>query len=411
MKKIWDSYNGVYKVILVFVHDTKFKEDVLGNYYTGGSYNNKVWERYLNISEELSIIARKENNIYSTEYAKQNFNIFENSKIKFIEVPDTITSFNSYLNRKKFREKCEIIKAEVLKSDFLIVRLPSYNGNVAIDVAKKFKKPYMVEVVACPWDAFWNHSIKGKVAAPFMYLATKKRVRDAAYAIYVTNEFLQRRYKCKGKTLGCSDVELPDLDDSILKMRINKIRNFILEKPIVLGTTAAVNVGYKGQEYVIHAISKLNEEGYNYEYCLAGGGDNRHLKSMAEKYGVADKIKFLGSLPHDKIFEYLDKIDIYIHPSKVEGLPRALLEAMGRGCPSIGSNIGGIPELLNKNCMFHHGSVDQICALIKSMKRDVMIREAEYNFMKAKEYSKDLLDRKRDAFYSSFVEQVKNNGF
>lgn len=56
---------------LLFVHDTKFKEDITGTYYTGGSYSEKIWNRYLSISSELSVIARKEPYIYSIEDAKK----------------------------------------------------------------------------------------------------------------------------------------------------------------------------------------------------------------------------------------------------------------------------------------------------------------------------------------------------
>jgi glycosyltransferase involved in cell wall biosynthesis len=229
--------------------------------------------------------------------------------------------------------------------------------------------------------------------------------KNAAYAVYVTNKFLQRRYPCKGKTLGCSDVALPPLSESILERRLNKIKQMTENRPIVLGTTAAVNVRYKGQEYVIKAISKLNKEGYNFEYHLVGGGDNSYLRSVAEKYNVVDKVKFLGSLPHDKVFEYLDDIDIYIQPSKQEGLPRALVEAMSRGCPVLGSKTGGIPELLNDKFIFRKGSVEDIVTLIKKMNQEKMKEEAIRSFQKAKEYDSSVLDKKRMEFYQDFINQ------
>lgn len=52
---------------------------------------------------------------------------------------------------------------------------------------------------------------------------------------------------------------------------------------------------------------------------LVGGGDASELKAEAKKQDVSAQIKFLGSMPHDKIFEWLDTIDIYIQPSYQEG--------------------------------------------------------------------------------------------
>jgi glycosyltransferase involved in cell wall biosynthesis len=129
---------------------------------------------------------------------------------------------------------------------------------------------------------FWNHSWKGKLVAPFMWYATKKAVKNAPYVLYVTNEFLQHRYPSTGRTIGCSDVALPTLDESVLDARLHKIKQMTKNKPIVLGTTAAVDVRYKGQEYVIQAIAELNKQGYNFEYRLVGGGDKARLQSIAE---------------------------------------------------------------------------------------------------------------------------------
>jgi len=178
--------------------------------------------------------------------------------------------------------------------------------------------------------------------------------------------------------------------------------------PVILGTIAAVNVRYKGQKYVIKAISKLNKQGYNFEYHLVGGGDNKYLKSIAVKYNVIDKVKFIGVLPHDEVFNFLDNIDIYIQPSKQEGLPRALVEAMSHGCPSLGSNIGGIPELIKSEYIFSNGSVSEICKLLKKMDKEEMKKEAKIVFEKAKEYSKELLDKKRFKFYKEFVFSIES---
>lgn len=388
---------------LLFAYSANFKKDEFGNYYTGGSIKEEMWSRYTSISDELNIISRLDKCIYKKEHAMKNFNSFDDSNKSFTPIPNLRSGIIDFFNIKKRTEFSKSIKVNVINNDFIIARLPSNVGSAAIKYARKYKKPYLVEVVGCPWDAYWNHSLKGKLIAPFMYYTTKRDIRDAEYVVYVTHEFLQRRYHSMGKTLGCSDVSLPSLDESVLERRLNKINQMPGDKPIVIGTTAAVNVRYKGQEYVIKAISQLNGEGYNFEYHLVGGGDNTYLNNVAEKYNIIDKIKFLGSLPHKKVFEYLDDIDIYIQPSRQEGLPRALIEAMSRGCPALGSTTGGIPELLNEDFIFNNGSVNEICKLLKRMDKNMMVKEAIRSFDKAKEFEKDLLDKKRQEFYLEFV--------
>ena len=390
---------------LLFVHSTKFKMDTQGQLYTDGSYTKDVWDRYLSISDNLSVIARKDTNVYDAKYANDNFNYFDKTKIRFIEVPNLTSSYSSFFNFKKRYNIEKLIKEVVIEHDYIIARIPSSVGNLAIKYARRYKKPYLVELVGCPWDVFWNHSIKGKLMAPFMYFTTKKNVREAEYVVYVTNEFLQRRYPCKGRNIACSNVLLEPLDKGILERRIKRIEKMVESKPIILGTTAAVNVRYKGQEYVIKAISHLNQEGYNFEYHLVGGGDNSFLKSVARKYNVSDKVKFLGSLSHKEVFNFLDNIDIYIQPSLTEGLPRALIEAMSRGVPAVGSSAGGIPELLEDRYIINNRgrNVDEICSILKSFNKEAMIMQAKRNFEEAKKYNKKIIDKRRQEFLIEFT--------
>lgn len=393
---------------LLFVYESlRIFEDNKGDYYSG--WNQEIWNRYQSIFEDITIICRKDDKIYDSKFAKNHFELFDRSKINFIEIPNMYSSIKTYISIKKRLKLFNIIEQEVKKSDCIIVRLPNETSVLAVKLAKKYKKPFLVEVVGCAWDSLWNHSYRGKITALHNFLSMKNAVKCAPYALYVTNRFLQQRYFCNGNTIGISDVTLPTLDEEIIQRRIFKVKNKKNYQPIILGTLAAINVKYKGQEYVIKAISKLQKEGYNFEYHLAGGGDNSYLKSVAKKYGVSDKVKFLGSLPHKKVYEYLDEVDIYVQPSKLEGLPRALIEAMSRGCPSIGSYAGGIPELLNDEFLFHYGAVDELCYLLKRLDRKTMEMEAKRSFNKAKEFDNKILNNKRKSFYNMFVEGAKES--
>lgn len=387
---------------LLFVHGTKLKKDKDGVVYTGGSYNQEIWNRYLTLTNDFSIISRMEPSIYEAEEAKNRFNYLDTDKINFIEIEDNFSSIKSYFDIRKHIKINKIIKDEVFKSDCIIVRLPSTFGNIAIKFAKKFNKPYLVEVVGCAWDSLWSHSIKGKILSIPNYIAMKRSIINAPYVLYVTSEFLQKRYPTKGINLGCSDVALPSLNEKILEQRIYKIKNMDSKKTIIIGTIGAVNVIYKGQKYIIEAISKLNNEGYNFEYHLVGGGDKSFLESVAKEYDILDKVKFHGSLPHEEIFNWLDTIDIYIQPSMTEGLPRALIEAMSRGCPSIGSNVGGIPELISSDFIFKSKDINDLAKKLIKILNGNMLREARENFNKSKEFESSVLNKKRNEFYLNY---------
>lgn len=381
----------------LFAHGLKFYEDSRGKLFTRG-YGKEYWNRYLEHFDELYVLGRKI--AIDIDEISSSYNEFEGSKLHFIEVPEIHNPVNYYYNIKK----CNKIIDNIVQSvDYVISRLPGTYSSKAIKQSLRHNKPYLIELVGCSWDALWHHSLKGKLIAPIMYLSTKKVVKRAPYVIYVSSEFLQHRYPSKGKTIGCSDVSLPSLNEGILMQRLDKINNIDAVKPIIVGTIGAVNVRYKGQQYVIEAISRLNQQGYNYEYHLVGGGDHSYLRATAEKFNVAEKVKFIGSLSHERVFNFLDNVDLYVQPSKTEGLPRALVEAMSRGCPSVGSRIGGIPELLNSELTFKAGSVEEICKLLRMLDKKTMIQKAKLSFESAKKFEINLLNKKRDIFFKEFV--------
>lgn len=368
---------------ILFVHDHPFRK-VDGKLYSTGGLNNAVLGRYTKYCDNLVVIAR----IMNEESVNDRWSLITDPKV-------TIKGNTSF----RYRE----LEDEVKSCDKMIVRLPSFLGIQALDINANYNKPYFIEMVGCAWDALWNHGFKGKIIAPFMMLKNKQLIKRADYVLYVTKEFLQYRYPSYGKTLGCSDVEIIEIDDCIEAKRIEKIKK--KESILKIGTVAAIDVPYKGQEYVIRALGELKKRGcLRYEYYLVGNGKSKRLEEIARDCNVTEAVHFLGGMPHEKVFEWLDSIDLYIQPSKQEGLPRALVEAMSRGLPVIGSITGGIPELVSENYLFHKGDYKTIARILESISEDDLVRMSKESFMRASFYRKDKLDKERDSFYKDFFE-------
>ena len=380
-----------------FFFDTVLLEDN-DKYYGMTLTYDFFCNRYLKYFKEIVVSTRAK----SIDKEKGNIDGYRVTNGKSVEVKP-IRNYNDIPDALKNRKKImQEVKDIVDSSDKIIVRMPSVIGMFACDAARKSNKPYLVEMVACPWDGYINHArFGGKILAPIMSLLTKKYVKSAPNVLYVTSSFLQRRYPSNGKQISCSDVELNDFEDKILKDRIKGLENFD-NTSIKLGTIASVQLKYKGQEYVFYAISELKKKGKKIDYYLAGGGDNSRLKKIVEKLDIEDEIHFLGSLPHEEVFNLVDKIDIYIQPSLQEGLPRALVEAMSRACPAIGSNAGGIPELLEENMIFKKKNVKQIVSILDNIDKETLIEASKHSFNKAKEFEKVSLGKKRDKFYKEF---------
>lgn len=389
---------------LLFVHGSeKIKQDNEGNLYNSGSYNEAVWNQYTSVFEKVTLLARKESYIYEESDARNNFNFFDHKKIDLIQLLDPYSSIREFLSISQKRNNDAVIKNAVLENDYIIARLPSPAGNKAIDYAKKFNKPYLIEVVGCVWDSLWNHSYKGKILAPISYLQMRNRVKDSKNTLYVTKFFLQKRYPTSGNTIACSDVQIKNLNEQIITSRIDKINIMDIQEKNILGTLGAIDVKYKGHENVIKALGILKKKGASqFEYQIVGSGNPSYLKKICEKYDVVDQVRFVGSLPHPKVFEWLDSVDIYIQPSKTEGLPRSVIEAMSRAVPVMGSDVGGIPELVNKKYLFDAYSVEEIALLLNQMDKKELLSEAKRSFNKSKDYDKRHLNNLRENFYRKF---------
>ena len=387
---------------ILFCHDGPLSENKEGKLFTV-SYTDDIIKRYLKISTNLKFLIRVE----TCEDLDQTTGLSEMSlsRKNVIDVPN-FKSLKGLLLYSRLAKN--IIKKAVSQSDFIIARLPSSIGRIAAEEALRQKKPYLVEVVGHPFDILWFHSLKGKCMAFYESYKDKFIINNAPFALYVTKQYLQSEYPCKGLTIGTSDTSLQSTSINVLTNRLNRItKNH--SKKIILGTIGSVEVNYKGQKYVIEALNLLNKRGYtNFEYQLVGGGNPYRLTKLVEKYKLQDQVIFKGNLAHDKIFEWLDSIDIYLQPSMTEGLPRSVVEAMSRAVPCIVSNCGGNPELIEKSFQFNKTSkqASQICQILQNITTDELQQQARTNFEKSKSFFKENTDKIRNNFFEKIKDQL-----
>jgi glycosyltransferase involved in cell wall biosynthesis len=104
---------------------------------------------------------------------------------------------------------------------------------------------------------------------------------------------------------------------------------------------------------------------------IGGGRLVPRLKRLAGDLGVAGRAHFRGQLPAgDDIRSSLDRADLFVLPSRSEGQPRVLLEAMARGVPCLGSRVGGIAELLAEPELVRPGDAEALARAIVVLARD-----------------------------------------
>lgn len=101
----------------------------------------------------------------------------------------------------------------------------------------------------------------------------------------------------------------------------------------------------KGTFDLIKAFAQIADTSKS-ELIIAGDGDIEEARQLAKSLNLENKVQFLGWIDSQTRDRLLANIDIFVLPSYNEGLPMALLEAMGWGLPAIVTPVGGIPELI-----------------------------------------------------------------
>ncbi len=116
-----------------------------------------------------------------------------------------------------------------------------------------------------------------------------------------------------------------------------------LDKPVLAAVGALIP--RKGQRYAIEALKDLPDA----ILVLAGtGSDETELRALAAAQGLAERVRFLGAVPHGDLPVLLSAADVFVLPTASEGLANAWVEALACGTPVVTTAIPGALELLTQ---------------------------------------------------------------
>ena len=364
------------------------------------TFYERFGKRYLDIFESVLIVGR----LFSIE--DPTAKLVEGPGVSFFPMP-------AFIGPTQYLQKRQQIKAlirSVYSPDSAIIIHPSTAGRALQNELKKTGHPYAIEVGADPYDILAPGSIKHPLR-PFLrrYLPyrLKYECQKACAALYVTQKALQRNYPCPNYSVGVSDVEL-STNDLARKSRVfdPKQTQFTL---IMVG---ALEQLYKAPHILIDAIAICIKQNLDLSLTIIGDGKHRsELEAQAASLGISKRVRFLGKLPAgDAVFDQLDQADIFVMPSFQEGLPRAMVEAMARALPCIGSTVGGIPELLDEQDMVLPGDAIGLAQKIEA----VVTNSARMTTMSARSlktahnYTEEILRHQRAEFYQYVKDQTED---
>lgn len=383
---------------ILFVHDHPFYKDN-NDVYSGGGLPNFVWDNYLKYFNEVIVFGR----LSTSEKDKKIISSGSNG-LRFVLTRNYQSIKSLFFN---FLGLVKEISDEVKKSDIVLVRLPSVLGIITSYIAIKNNKKIIVEQVGNGKEALIEHgSFVGKILASLFHLLNKNIVSKADYVSYVTINKLQQDYPTKALSTSLSNVVLNEIVDPELinqKKFLNEIFN--------IGIIGGFDVRYKGQDVLLKAISILPpEQKKNIHLYFVGKGDFSWILNLANEYNLSENIKYMGSKEAGtQIFDFLTSLSLYVQPSLTEGMPRALLEAMSVGCPGIGSDVGGIPDVVTKDYIHKKGDYKMLSQHINSLMidRKKLQIESKRSVAIVQPYLKSRLDKKRELFYLKIINDLK----
>lgn len=387
-------------VNVLFGHDHFFKKDSLtASVYSNGGFPYSVFARYLNFFDSLTMLGR-DGGVIGQEFAGTT--IASGAGVDFELLPSISNLKSIFVVDPNVRER---VSRLVAAHGGVICRLPSEIGLMLVSEAVRQRKPYAIEMVGCPYDAYANHgSFKARLYAPYAAYRVRRAVKNAKYVTYVTNSFLQSRYPCSNGVVGAfSDVSIDALDNQTIEARLEKIGNS--SGKLVFGLIGNYSARYKGIDVAIKALAMARDSLPPFEFHVLGSGDSTYLHAVAKNCGLEESVFFDPSRSSGSaVNDWLDGVDLYLQPSLTEGLPRALVEAKSRACPAIGTSAGGISELLPADHLAKPGNVNELADLIIKMANDksALIESAKRNFIESAEYTREKLEERRSMFWRTF---------
>ena len=382
-------------MITAFFHDERFTRDASGVHHSSsGAIPYRALARYLRHFDRVIVVGRLWAGAGTGTVASGvgvEWACIDSAELSYARTLPVVS-----------RRAREVLA----RADCAVVRLPSTIGQIACHEALRLGRPILAEVVGDQFDALWNHgSLKGRLAALPLALVNRHYISRAPFATYVTRGALQRRYPPGGDSVAVSDVIIEAPRREVLERRLAAIEARLPDAPATLGLVGSYDVAYKGHETALRALAQLRRTGRHVTLRCIGVGDPTRWRARAASLGVERAVDFGAPLPQGApVLEWMDALDVYVIPSLQEGLPRALVEAMSRALPAIGSRRGGIPELIGPRSLHRPRDARELAALVGALldRPEEMKAQARANWRTAAAYASADLDARRDELVARF---------
>ena len=161
----------------------------------------------------------------------------------------------------------------------------------------------------------------------------------------------------------------------------------------------------KGADLLIDAFRRLSPEFPNVKLKLLGHFPSPEGDTLRALAAGSPQIEILKARPNPEVLEILHRVSVFVLPSRCEGTPRVVIEAMASGIPAIGSDVGGIPYLIHdgqSGFVVPMGDVAALEARLRQLLSDTELR----NRMGARAYQLAHDNFSEKAYVERFTQAV-----
>jgi glycosyltransferase involved in cell wall biosynthesis len=207
-------------------------------------------------------------------------------------------------------------------------------GAIAWALKLLFRLPYIVSLRGGDVPGFrpYDFAVYHKMIAPLL-----RRVWRKADAVVANSSGLQSLAHAFD-----SNAKIEIIPNGVqIDIAIQGERNWYPPHMLIVGRV----VFQKGFDLLLAALGTLLE--LEWKLSIAGDGPLRpELEVMAEQLAIAKRVEFLGWQEKEQLSKHYQEANLFVYPSRHEGMPNVVLEAMASGLPVIASRIAGNEELV-----------------------------------------------------------------
>jgi len=375
-------------------HEARFYRTPDGKVWTKSKADQFFWRRYFEEFDKVTVVAR----VFNTSQVSNDYILSSTNNVEYFSTGTFQSKLDFILQYPKLMIKLGKLNNKIKKDGACVIfRVP---------LSLSFAFPFLfskfgVEVVGDPYDAFAIDKSGSKTFFLKWYLRLKMKLEAllASGGAYVTDYSLQKRYPLRKGAFHTSyssiDFSKSNYWQETLKKQESDVFNIIC--------VGSLEHLYKGPDICLQAITVLKNKGYIFHVQWIGDGRLREsFQKEACNMGLEDYISYPGFKELDDILKSLRKSHLFVLPSRQEGLPRAMIEAMTQSLCCIGTDVGGVKELIDPEFICDAGSSEQLANKIEYVLNNDAVRllQSKKNYINSQRFESKRIQSKRNEFYS-----------